>query len=54
MIETILQFNKNYGNPDKNIEFIAKLLGGIQKIKILIVGGRNNEKLEPFHTLDEI
>lgn len=42
MISTVIQFNRNHGSPDKNIDFIAKLLSAIQKIKKLIFGGTNN------------
>jgi hypothetical protein len=40
MIESMLQFDKNFGSPQKNIEYIAKLLGNLQKIKKVMTPNR--------------
>jgi flavorubredoxin len=36
MIEAMLEFNKNCGTKDKNMDFMTKLLSQIQKLKKII------------------
>ena len=54
MIEAMLEFNKNYGNPSKNIESMTKLLSMIQKLKKIIAPAKCYEKLEPMKVLSEV
>ena len=54
MIENIVYFHINHAGQDKNIEYLAKIMGQIQKIKKIMGIAKPHEKLQPLKTLEDI
>ena len=52
MINTMLDFNKSYGNTPKTLDSMAKILSMIQKLKKIIAPTRCYEKLIPQNVLE--
>ena len=54
MIEAMLEFNNNFGTPEKNIDHMTKILSSIQKLKKIITPSKCYEKLMPLKVLEEV
>ena len=55
MITTVVGFNRSHGSKDKNVEYIAKLLAAIQKMRQSVLPDQEEAApMSPFQAIEKV